>query len=606
MTRSDFFRLSSIALASVVGASFIASCATSRTARRGQTTDRSQVGVQTTEARRNITEEFRREMRQTQSPDGRRQVAESAVEAAREADQPLEAIDLLLDALRRERDPQTASTFEEQILNLIDRDVSPAGVVALLGESRRGEFPHEHLLYKKALLELHTRDIVAAESTLASYLSTYPTGRYTERAEERLSRVRALEDVRPRTVGILLPLSGRRAALGRLARQALDLAFRGSSVRTVVKDTKDNEARAAAAVASLVLEEGAIAIVGPIFRSESRAAAVMAQRLGVSLVTISNADEVADMGAWVFRNGVTNRTEAKAIAAHAMDVMGLKNFAILHPRHPFGIELRDIFWDEVVARGGEIRGVEDYDVDATTFSRQVKRLVGRHNPERRPDFQEAILECEEQPDPYRKARCEDGLKKNLKPLVDFDGLFIPDSARRIRMIAAALAAEDIIVEKDPKRLEIIEKTLGRMPKVVTLLGASGWNSKKVTESTGRTVENAVFTDGFYSNAEDERTTRFVRAYETRYSREPRLYEALMYDSAQIIRSIVESQRPQTRVEFRDALKAVRRFPGVTGPTSFEKNDASKELRVLTITNGSIVEIPKSVDEAPARHRRSRR
>lgn len=544
-----------------------------------------------------VTDSFRDELAREPSPAGRRKIADEAIETALNAEQSVEAVRWLVQARASEPDSANIAEFDRRILNLIDSEVSTNGLEQLLNSSRPGTFPHEHLLFKVALIQLHSRSIDAATASFQQYLQAYPNGQYAMRAEQRLRKMQLRGQISPRTIGVLMPLTGPRAPYGRLARQALELAFQDSTVQLIIKDTQDNKAATVAAVDSLVFEHQAVAILGPIFNAEARAAALRAQQLEVPLLAMSRAEEISAVGPWVFRNGVNNKAQAKALVAYAMEVMNLQTFAILHPRHPYGIELRDLFWDEVIARGGEIRGIEAYNPDATTFSNQVKHLVGRHRPDRREDYLEAVEVCAEQPDSYRKARCVSDARKNLKPLVDFDGLFIPDGSQRVRMITAALAAEDIIVEKDPRRLQIIEQTLGHTPKVVTLLGASGWNSPKITESTGRTVENAIFVDGFFSKAEDLRTVQFVETYLSRYGREPRSYlEALVYDSARILRRVIETHRPLTRKDLRDALLAVRDFPGVTGDTSFAGNsDAVKELKILTITDGTIVEVPNSTD-----------
>jgi ABC-type branched-subunit amino acid transport system substrate-binding protein len=527
------------------------------------------------------------------TPSARAALVDEAVQEALDEGRGARAVRVLLAGRELARAPGRRAELEARVLELLDEAVRPIGLRTLLEEAKPRRFPHEHLLFKVALVQLHAGERVAGADTLARYRQRYPSGVYAERAAAREAELGRLAAVRTQTLGVLLPLSGSKGAYGRLARQALELAFEGSRVELVVADTKGHEAGAQAAVEELVLEHGAIGLLGPVFRSESRAAAVMAQRLGVPLLTISAAEDVAGYGPWIFRNGVTNQAQAEALVQYAMEVLGLRTFAILHPRHPYGVELRDLFWDEVLERGGEIRGVESYAVDATTFSGPVKRLVGRAEPERRPDYREALEACDDQPDSYRRRRCREDVRKNLKPLVDFEGLFIPDYVRSVRMIAPALAAEDIIVEKDPRRLKRIERTLGRTPEVVTLLGASGWNSPKITDSTGRTVENAVFTDGFFAQAEDERTARFVGTYEERHGRTPRLYpEALMYDSARILRSVLEAEQPPDRMALREALRAVTRFPGVTGATTFGgETDAEKDLKILTITDGRIVEVP---------------
>jgi ABC-type branched-subunit amino acid transport system substrate-binding protein len=327
------------------------------------------------------------------------------------------------------------------------------------------------------------------------------------------------------------------------------------------------------------------------FTNETEPAAYKAQELGIPLLTMSAADSIGNVGPYVFRNGLTNAAQMSALVHYAMDIAGMKTFAILYPRHPYGEELMHFFWDEVDKRKGEIRGVESYATEATTFAEQVKSLVARDVLGLRSDYKKAIEECDKQPDNYRKARCKEKATADLKPLVDFDGLFIPDYPKTISMISAALAFEDIIVETDPKHLRKIEQTLGRKVKPVTLLGASGWNSTELPEKAERNVENAVFTDAFFASSDDKQTALFVSEYQKRYKRTPSIVEALAYDSARIIKQVLEKDAPSTREAMREAIRKVADFRGVTGKTSFAKaTDAEKEIRILMIKNGKIEEV----------------
>ena len=230
----------------------------------------------------------------------------------------------------------------------------------------------------------------------------------------------------------------------------------------------------------------------------------------------------------------------------------------------------------------------------------MKRLVGRANVDLRVDYKRALRECGSQPDPYRRERCKRQVRTDLPPLIDFDGLFIPDYHRTLALIAPALAFEDIIVEKNPRRLEKIEKTLGRDVKPVTLLGASGWNSPSLPEKAERYVENAIFTDGFYAQGDDKPTAAFVTAFHKEFNRTPRLPEALFFDAVTIVRQIVEAQGPTTRNDMREALRRVHEFAGVTGKTSFRAGqDAQKSVRILTIKDSQIREAPPPSEDAPA-------
>ncbi|MEL7370467.1 MAG: penicillin-binding protein activator [Myxococcota bacterium] len=527
-------------------------------------------------------------------------VAQRAVSESKAAGDYLEAVRWLMRLRELQRDPLARQDSQTEISELIDGKLSANSLRALADSLPGREFPAARVNAKLAMLLEHSGNAQSARSTLERYLATWPTGEFAETARRRLERIDAQQQVQPGTLGVLLPLSGRHKAFGRLALQAikLGLGLRGRSTRTpsgvkvVIVDTKSDAAVAADGVDALVEKHGVQAILGPIFRYEAERSAFRAQALGVPLLTISLAENLPKIGPYVFRNGVTAEDQVKALVAHSMDVMGMRTFAILYPRHPYGEELTHLFWDEVERKGGEIRGAEAYDVDTTTFTKQVRRLVARQDLELRADFRKARDECENQPNTYRQARCRSRVAKELPPIIDFEGLFVPHYPPTISMISAALAAEDIIVEQDPRRLGIIEKTLGRTVKPVTLLGANGWNSSKVLERSGRNVENAIFTDGFFAGAEQKDVAEFVIDYRKRFNRTPRLYpEALFFDSARIMSKVL-SERPATREEVRQALTDVRDFPGVTGSTSFNgSNVAQRPIQILKIKDGQFEPVP---------------
>lgn len=533
----------------------------------------------------------------------KKDVASQAADAALEAGDYLAAVRWLYEIRRLDLDPASREALDDEIRALVREQLSARGVRTLVEELSPSDFSYDELSLRVGLIQLHVGDVAGAKETLERFVAEYRDGELVQRARARLDEIAARERVDPSRLGVLLPLTGRHRSYGELALQAIRMALpeSDSPVRLIVRDTKSDAVEAAEQAASLILDEQVIGILGPIFTYEAQPAALEAQRLGTPLLTISAAEDIAELGPWVFRNGVTNEVQARALVEYAMEVRGMRRFAILYPQHPYGEELLQLFWDEVEERNGEIRGVESYALQETTFTSQVKSLVARDDLDARSDYREALKKCDEQPDSYRKARCKEKVRKNLAPIIDFEGLFIPDYPRSLSMITAALAFEDVIVEQDPKRLRMIERTLGRDVTPVTLMGASGWNSEKLIERADRNVENAIFTDGFFAGSNDPATVDFVRRYREAHGRTPRLYpEALFFDSARILRSVFEESAPATRVELREALRRVHAFPGVTGQTSFRAGtDAEKTVKVLTIRDGMIREAPAVAPEAEA-------
>lgn len=528
------------------------------------------------------------------TPEERLKIAQAA---AAQASSPLDALRwklLAYDDTPEEERAAARPTLEEAIDQL-----SPQDLRTLLEERPADRFPAERLRLRQATLQLNSGELDLAQETLRAYLSDYPEGRYREEAEHLLQGIEARERVNPGVVGVLLPLSGKHRPYGQLALQAIRLGFGlpegvndGPGFRLAVYDTASDPAEAAKGVRQLVLEEGAILILGGIFTYAAEPEAAEAQAFGVPLLTISRADNLTDHGPYVFQNGLSNQAQVKRLVDYCMDVLGMRRFAILYPKHPYGKEMLNLFWDEVLKKGGEIRGVESFLPEDTTFTGPVRRLVGRDQIGSRDDYKAALSACGRIQDDYRRSRCRKEASSTVEPITDFDALFIPAYPKQISMISAALAFEDIFVERDPRRLSRIERTIGRKVHPITLLGGSGWNSPQVVKKSGRNVENALFADAFFADADEQSTAEFVNAYRKAYGRTPRLYpEALFYDSARIVAAILRA-KPTNRQEVERLMRQIDGFKGVTGETSFvDSPEAKKTIKLLTIKDGQILEIP---------------
>jgi branched-chain amino acid transport system substrate-binding protein len=522
-----------------------------------------------------------------------------AAEGARMANQGLK---LALERAESATTPEERQAALEQVASLIDLSVPWEEVARLQDELSPSHPAWPMLTFKLARVYAHLRD-PRLKPTLETLLQKAPGNPYAKDAELMLARLERVGQVRGRTLGILVPLTGKYQRLGEAVMRGVKLALKGSDIELMVKDTQGDPARAAQAVEELVFEDGAAAAIGPLFGEDTRRAAVVAQELGLPLLTLTRIEDVTAIGPFIFRNMLTYAAQARALAAWATEVMGFKTFAVLYPNTPYGVEMTNDFWDEVTSRGAAVRGAETYANDQTTFTTEAKKLVGRYYLEDRVDYlEEARAATKDAKDAFRRRKALEKTRKGLEPVVDFDALFIPDEWSRVGLIAPALAVEDIITNTcDAKEIEKLKKTTGKTDiRTVTLLGGQGWNSPKNGEGVPRLIERggkfvlcSVFVDGFYAESSREATRRFVHAYtETYPEATPTLLDAVAYDSARILRQVLDAQKPPlTREAVRAALSAVRNFDGATGKTSFdERREANKPLFYLTVDPKGIREL----------------
>jgi ABC-type branched-subunit amino acid transport system substrate-binding protein len=377
----------------------------------------------------------------------------------------------------------------------------------------------------------------------------------------------------------------------------IDLQNRGA-LQVEVKDSKGEADAAADAVEELV-QAGAIAIVGPLGVAEGLAAATRAQQLGVPLVSLSRAEGLTALGDYVFRDMPTSSAQAKAVADYAQKKLNVKGFGILQPESPYGEEMTRYFWDAVDAGGAAVRAFEHYPRETTTFKPFIQSMVGRTSADldERQQYAEELKKILEQiKDPYKRRKAAQQLRNAQAPIVDFEALFIPDSARTVRLVAPAIAAEDVITTGcDIKELEVVKKTTRQEQlRTVQLLGTSLWDSPELTDErsgVARYVQCSIFVDVFFANSERPATKRFVDDYANAYHRAPGFLEAHAFDAAALIKKAFDERHPPSREQMRDALAGMQKpFEGATGDTVFGKDrEAQKPFFWLWINRGTIFE-----------------
>lgn len=506
-----------------------------------------------------------------------------------------DALELAVDAYNL----TNIATSEKQELTTLATDLVSEGVTlkeaselwSAVKNKNSWAFLHPLLAFRIAKIYYHTRDFEKSEDTLKFLTQRYPESPYAATAREFLQRLDARFQVDSRALGVVLPLSGKYQIFGERVLQAIKLGLGPNSpYKIIVKDSQGEPATAARVVEELVLQDHVLAIMGPLFSKEAAAAAMKAEELSVPLLCLSHGEKLAEIGPYVFRTVLTVGAQAQELARVAFEKLHMQKFALLYPSNSYGEEFVQAFWDEVDKRRGEIRAVETYEFNQTTFQDPIRKLVGRYYASSREDYREALRVLKTQKLPPHRLQAEiEKLEKKLPPIVDFDAIVIPDSSKNLGLIAPALAFEDIVLEHDPKALERIRKATGnKNAKPVTLLGGSTWNSPQTIEACEQYCEQAIFVDAFYPDSAEARVRDFVAAFQTTTNAAPNLLEAQGYDTAGMLHVVIQAARPKDRAALKDALARAPTYTGITGKTIFDnEGSVNKELLVLTIKERTI-------------------
>ncbi len=533
--------------------------------------------------------------------------APERLEASREAARVAEGAGAWLDAARWRAEAARvagAGAGAEDLARAVDHLEARLAFpeVARLREELPADSPLlPAAVMKLARIQAHLHDDAAAERSARELVERWPGSPYAADARAMAERLGHRSEVGSRKIGVAVPLTGKLKPWGEAILQGVALALGDDGAFTlVVKDTQGEPEGAQAAMEALAAE-GVVAALGGVVNVEAPRAASAAQELKLPFISLSRAENVTQAGPYVFRNMLTAGAQAKALAELVMGRRGMRRFALFSPQIPYGQELAAAFWDEVDARGGEVRGAETYEHDRTTFAPLVKSLVGKLWLEDRPDYQEGLRAlAAEETDPFRRRKATEKLRDKLPPVTDFDAIFIPDFAKNVALIAPALAVEDVVTQTcDPKEVERIRRITGREDlKAVQLLGANGWDDPALVERGGKYVECAVFVDGFYAASERPETKAFVSAFTARNGHPPSILEASAFDAAGLLRKALEGGAG-TRDAVRDVLAATRGFPGATGALGFDaRREVEKPLFYLTVEKGAVRELTPEELAAP--------
>ena len=429
-------------------------------------------------------------------------------------------------------------------------------------------FIRGHAMYKLGELALDAHDKDSAKKYFTSVTEFLPGSDLAARSQDIISQLDASRFVQSKTIGVVLPLSGKNANIGQRALRGIEMGLGlnlpGSGFKLAVMDSEGNPDNARRGVERLVKEDNVIAIIGSLLSKTAPAVASKADELGVPTIALSQRSGINEAGPRVFRNALTSEMQIRYLVRVAIDEMGIRKFGIMYPNDPYGVEYANIFWDEVLARGGEITAVQTYGNKETDFRYPIQRLVGTFYAEARNDEYKARLK-ELQKDKKHSGR-EKTAEDILPPVVDFDALFIPDSARALGQISAMLAYNDV--------------------RGIKLLGTNLWNTKDIAKRAGNSAGNLLFVDSFLSSSASDKI-RFVSEYKSLFKEEPSLIEIQAYDSALILRQLVAGGA-STRDDLSRRLMGLKKFPGALGSLDMSPDrEIERPLMALTIEHGEI-------------------
>jgi ABC-type branched-subunit amino acid transport system substrate-binding protein len=396
--------------------------------------------------------------------------------------------------------------------------------------------------------------------------------------------VAALLEVRPLAVGVLLPLTGSYGHVGTGALEALKLAFEGiEGLSLEIRDTAGDGQRAAAMARELAADARVVAILGPVGRLETAESLAVTRRVGLPHIVLGSQLERLSSSSGAIDTAIRVRTSpedlARAVARHAVLEVGLRRLAVLKPEEPndgaatsapsAADRQAAAFVDEVVRLGAAHVRTVGHEQDSKDYRLAAEALLGRS--------------------------AGAGARRDVQ--ADFDGLFIPDSAARVRRLIPFLEYAGLTPRTRPRGAG------------VQLLGGAGWNHASVIDRGNSLTDNAIFADAWFGErAAAEGPGSFSRRFEAVARQKPGPFHAEVFDAARLLGvALMGAVATSAAVDAADARRSVLQRlltaspqAGVTGILAFAAGEPVPRSRLLTVHGDLLRERVSEEEEAALR------
>ncbi len=363
-------------------------------------------------------------------------------------------------------------------------------------------------------------------------------------------------------VGLLLPLSGPRSAVGQKLLDAAILAvfdIADSHFVLVPIDTRSTPEGAVLAAEEAIAADVKL-VIGPVFSDAVEASANTILDAGLSMLVFSNDRAVARTG--IYLSGLLPETQIDRIMRYAWQ-RGLQTIGALVPPGPFGERVSDALREAAAVGGIEITRIRKYGNTPESIATAVKIITDYD------DRRSALLEKRAE----LKKREDEGSQRALARLevletmgsVPFDALLVVASGDDLVNLAAQLGNYDI----DTKRTRI--------------LGTSDW----AAEETGR---EPSLVGAWFATPPVEATTAFAAKYRKTYGTSPPPITSSAYDLVSLA-AILGSQTNGPRFD-RKTLTSETGFFGVGGLFRFRDDglvERSLEVREVQARGNRVID-----------------
>src|SRR5215470_9134608 len=331
-------------------------------------------------------------------------------------------------------------------------------------------------------------------------------------------------------------LTGSEATFGQSTHNGVMLAVKevnaaggvkGKKLAVRVYDDQGKAQEAGTAVARLITDDKAVAIIGEVASSLSIAGGRVAQQYKVPMITPSSTNpQVTSIGDMIFRVCFLDSFQGWVEAKFAVENLKAKKAALFFDQaQAYSKGLKDYIKKAYTEMGGEIVTEQAFSGGDQDFSAQLTTI------------------------------------RDAKP----DVILIPGYYTDVANIAV-----------QARKLGI----------TTPLLGGDGWDSSQLYAIGGKAIDGSYFSNHYAPSEDRPEVQNFVKRYQADYGQVPDGLAALGYDATLLLADALKRTESLEGAAIAKAIAATKDFHGVTGIFSIDEHrDAKKSAVVVQAKDG---------------------
>ncbi|MCB9094990.1 MAG: ABC transporter substrate-binding protein [Halobacteriovoraceae bacterium] len=380
--------------------------------------------------------------------------------------------------------------------------------------------------------------------------------------ESARDNVSVYEEIDPQVVGVILPLSGDKAAFAQKVLMGITLALKKlkDPFKIVVKDSRNSANHAASQIKKLIYDHKAALIIGGLFIQTAQREYEIALQKGVAYISLTPLyiERTKKTPGLIEIPGSVESQVSALFSEKIAKKLG-KSFALLYPEGDIGESYLNEIWRQSDARQFELVTVASFPQDVNDYRPYIGPLVGlKYKRERSEEYK--VWE-----DIYKTKYDDISRIQILKPIVEFDWVFIPSYPQ--------------------DAIKIIPSFQYLGVKNVPYIGGPSWRSRTLIAQKKNLGDLY-----FISNLEDAGKTQFRNIFFQEYKKEPKLLETLGFESVYVANQMLDGSDWARRSDLNDSLAKKESLKGYLGHWSLQENIWFKAIEIGKITSTGTVSL----------------